>query len=55
MPVSTIRETAKLTNQQLADFALQEDRAARAARRRGDMSEAAAHDLECAAIAGLLQ
>ncbi len=55
MPVSTMREAAKLTNQQLADFALEEDRAARRARRRGDMAAAALHDRECTSIARLLK
>lgn len=55
MPISTVRESKSLTNQQLADFALQEDRAARAARKRGDYAGAIEHDRERDAITKLLQ
>lgn len=55
MPISTMREVAKLTNQQLADFALEEDRAARAAARKGDTAQVIVHERERDAIARLLQ
>lgn len=57
MPISQLLylRTARLTNQQVADFALEEDRAARAARRRGDSEAAAAHEYEVAQLSRLLQ
>lgn len=46
-------KTATLTNQQIADFALQEDRAKRAALERGDRAKAEHH--ECEAVELLRQ
>jgi hypothetical protein len=45
----------QLSNQQLADMALQEDQAARRARRAGRDDEAESHQLRADALAGMLQ
>lgn len=45
---------APLTNQQLADMALEEDQAARRARAAGRHDDAQAHDREADALARLL-
>lgn len=55
MPVSTLRETASLTNQQIADFALQAHQAARAASARGDAEAMKAYQAEADALAKLLK
>lgn len=44
-----------MTNQQIADMALAEDQARRAAERRGDSATAAAHDREAERLAALLR
>lgn len=56
MPVSTVLAsgTAKLTNQQIADFMLAEDRMARSARSRGDYAKARYHDAEVRRLAEAL-
>lgn len=48
-------KTGDLTNQQIADFALQEDRARRAALKRGDVDTAADHNREMIALAEQLK
>ena len=57
MPVADIIRLglAPMTNQQIADMALAEDQARRAAERRGDSATAAAHDREAERLAALLR
>lgn len=52
MPVSDLLRsgTAHLTTQQIADMMLSEDRARRAAHRRGDYHQARLHELEVARL-----
>lgn len=57
MPVSDMIRlgvAGGLTTQQIADLALAEDRAARAARAKGNEAEARAHDREADALARLM-
>lgn len=56
-PVSDIveRRLARLTPQQIADFALWEDAAMRRALQRGDAVGAAQHKLECDRLCRLLE
>lgn len=56
MPVSTVlaRGIVKLTNQQIADMMLSEDRLARSARARGDYAKARYHDAEVRRLAEAL-
>lgn len=56
MPVSTVlaRGIVKLTNQQIADMMLSEDRLARSARARGDYAKARHHDAEVRRLAEAL-
>lgn len=56
MPLADIikLEGRRMTSQEIADMALSEDRAARAARRRGDHATAQAHDDESAKLCTLL-
>lgn len=58
MPIAEIisrGKSGRWTRQQLADMALSEDRAARAARARGDMEAAAGHDRESAALCRMME
>lgn len=50
-----LRFSAPLTNQQIADMALQSDRAAREARRAGRWADADRHQREADKLAGMLQ
>lgn len=56
MPVSDILalKVAKLTNQQIADMMLSEDRLARSAAKRGDHASARKHRAEVDKLAGVL-
>lgn len=45
---------ARLSSQQIADMALEEDRARRAALARGDMAKALEHDREADSLCALL-
>lgn len=56
MPVSDILalKVAKLTNQQIADMMLSEDRLARSAAKRGDYAASRKHRAEVDKLAGVL-
>ena len=57
MPVADmirLGTVARLTSQQIADMALSEDRAARAARARGDTATADSHERERDSLCALL-
>jgi len=57
MPVADILRLglANMSPQQIADMALEEDRAAREAARRGDTDAARLHDMESAKLCALLE